>query len=163
MNTSKNYKEQIRLIIADVDGTLTDGGIYITDSGDQFRKFNTKDGLAIRQLIKKGYIVGFITASFTEGAIRKRAEMLGIQKLYIGSDNKLEILDQWCKELQITFDQVAFVGDDIIDKEIMMNVGLSACPLDAVAAIKAIATVTLEAKGGEACFREFAIKFFDIS
>ncbi len=162
MNTTKNYKEHIRLIIADVDGTLTDGGIYITDSGDQFRKFNTKDGLAIRQLIKKGYIVGFITASFTEGAIRKRAEMLGVQKLYIGSDNKLEILDQWCKELQITFDQVAFVGDDIIDEEIMMNVGLSACPSDAVAAIKKVATMTLEAKGGEACFREFAIHFFDI-
>lgn len=161
MKAKIDYKNTIKLIIADVDGTLTDGGIYISDSGEQTRRFHTKDGYAIRMLQKKGYHVGIITASFTEGAISTRAKMLGVKLLYIGQEKKTEVLAKWCKKLKITPAQVAYVGDDVIDADIMKAVGLSACPADAVPKIKKIATIVLKNKGGEACFREFADNVFD--
>jgi 3-deoxy-D-manno-octulosonate 8-phosphate phosphatase (KDO 8-P phosphatase) len=147
--------KNIRLVLLDVDGTLTDGGMYYTESGDQIKKFNSKDGLAIRQKITGGLIFGIISHSFRSEAIIERTKLLGIQKVYVGQEKKSVILAAWCTELGIDVSQVAYVGDDINDTDIMEKVGLAACPVDAVRAIKKLSHVVLTKKGGDACVREF--------
>lgn len=148
----------IKLLVLDVDGTLTDGGVYITEKGDEFKKFNTKDGLAIRYLTKNNFQVGIISASISKEIVKYRANMLGIQHLYIGEKNKLEILTEWIKKLNINFENVAYVGDDVNDLSVIQKVGLSACPADAVDAVKKQCHIILQRNGGDACVREFIEK-----
>jgi len=148
----------IKLLVLDVDGTLTDGGVYITEKGDEFKKFNTKDGLAIRYLTKNNFQVGIISASISKEIVKYRANMLGIQHLYIGEKNKLEILTEWILKLNINFENVAYVGDDVNDLSVIQKVGLSACPADAVEAVKKQCHIILQRNGGDACVREFIEK-----
>ncbi|MEY4876194.1 MAG: hypothetical protein RL708_1343 [Bacteroidota bacterium] len=150
--------KNIKLLVLDVDGTLTDGGVYITEKGDEFKKFNTKDGLAIRYLTKNNFQVGIISASISKEIVKYRANMLGIQHLYIGEKNKLEILTEWIKNLNINFENVAYVGDDVNDLSVIQKVGLSACPADAVDAVKKQCHIILQRNGGDACVREFIEK-----
>jgi 3-deoxy-D-manno-octulosonate 8-phosphate phosphatase (KDO 8-P phosphatase) len=149
----------IKLLILDVDGTLTDGGIYITEKGDSFKKFNAKDGTAIRYLLKNGIEVGIISASISQEIVRTRAKMLGMKYCYVGDDDKALVLDKWLNDLNITSSQVAFVGDDVNDLTIIKKVGLSACPIDAVDIVKKNVTHILTKTGGEACVREFVEKY----
>ncbi|MFM2225523.1 MAG: hypothetical protein RJA07_1725 [Bacteroidota bacterium] len=150
--------KNIKLLVLDVDGTLTDGGVYITEKGDEFKKFNTKDGLAIRYLTKNNFQVGIISASISKEIVKYRANMLGIQHLYIGEKNKLEILTEWIKNLNINFENVAYVGDDVNDLSVIQKVALSACPADAVDAVKKQCHIVLQRNGGDACVREFIEK-----
>jgi len=145
----------IQLLILDVDGTLTDGGMYFTESGDLMKKYNTKDGMAIKGLTKAGFQVGIISHSHQSKMVESRAAMLGIQNVFVGSGSKLDILDGWLKNLNMTREQVAYIGDDINDAEIMKAVGLSACPKDATKSIQEIADIILQRDGGKACVREF--------
>lgn len=149
----------IKLIVLDVDGTLTDGGIYITEAGEQFKKFNAKDGLGVQSAATGGYIVGIISHSKSNGMIHKRAEMMGVQKCYVGDVPKLEVLKTWCEELGLSLDQVAYVGDDLNDLPIIETVGLSACPSDAMPKVIDACDVVLSKKGGEGCVREFLDRF----
>ena len=150
--------EKIKLLVLDVDGTLTDGGVYITEKGDEFKKFNTKDGLAIRYLTKNNFQVGIISASISKQIDLHRANMLGVQHVYVGEENKLEILTQWMDGLNIALDEIAYVGDDVNDLQVIQKVGLSACPADAVDEIKKAVDIVLQRKGGDACVREFIEK-----
>lgn len=152
----------IRLIILDIDGTLTDGGVYISDTGTEFKKYNAKDGMAIKRLIKKGMHVAFLSASNSVRTVTKRAEMLGVEYCYVGKAPKTEVLDQWLAELEISAEQVLFMGDDINDLEIMRKVGMSACPADAVPHIQKEAKIVLSRKGGDACFRELVDLYFPL-
>lgn len=149
----------IKLLVLDVDGTLTDGGVYITEKGDSFKKFNAKDGTAIRYLMKQGIEVGIISASISQEIVRTRAKMLGMKLCYVGDDDKATVLDKWLKDLQITAQEVAFIGDDVNDLSIIKKVGLSACPIDAVEIVKNQVTHVLSKTGGEACVREFVEKY----
>ena len=160
MENSKIKK--IKLIVTDVDGVLTDGSVYITDSGEQSRKFYVRDGVAMKQMIKNGYHVGILSSAMTSGAIKKRAEMLGVELCYVGREEKTKILDEWRIKLNLKWDEIAFIGDDTVDKDVMKKVGFTACPADAIQSIKEIADVVLETNGGRGCFREFADKFFDL-
>ncbi len=148
-------QKDIKLLLLDVDGTMTDGGMYFTENGDQIKKYNTKDGMAIKGLTKAGFQVGIISHGYKTKVVKDRADLLGIQHLYVGRENKVTVLEGWLKSLSLTIDQVAFIGDDINDEEIMKAVGLSACPNDAIKSIKSCADVILEKKGGEGCVREF--------
>ncbi len=152
---------QIKLLILDVDGVMTDGGMYFTASGDQFKKFNTKDGMGIMHAIKKGMVVGIISSGFKDVGVSARAEMLGIQKCYVGRAPKMEILTEWCTELQIELSEVAIIGDDINDLEIMRSVGFSASPSDAVEVVKKEVDLILSTKGGAGCIREFVDYFLE--
>ncbi|MEQ9439126.1 MAG: HAD-IIIA family hydrolase [Cyclobacteriaceae bacterium] len=154
---------QIRLIVLDVDGTLTDGGIYITEQGDEFKKFNAKDGMAMKRLIRKGLPVAFISASHSSRSVQRRAEMLGVEYCYVGQEPKTRILEGWMKTLGIHYQEILFMGDDINDLEVMQQVGISACPADASPTIRAMADIVLERNGGNACFRELVDRFFPIS
>lgn len=145
----------IKLIILDIDGVMTDGGMYYTENGDQMKKYNTKDGMAIIGLTKKGMQFGIISSGFKAEMVKARGELLGIQRIYVGRDPKMGILQSWLDELNISIKQVAYVGDDINDLEIMKQCGLSACPKNAVKAIREIADIILPKNGGDACVREF--------
>ncbi|MGB1248149.1 MAG: KdsC family phosphatase [Chitinophagales bacterium] len=154
----ENHK--IKFLVLDVDGTLTDGGVYISESGDEMKKFNTKDGRGIIELLKTGVEVGFISASISKKIVHHRAAMLKVKYCYAGNADKVEILSQWLDELDLSFDEVAFIGDDINDAKIMSRVGLSACPVDALGEVKKIASIVLEKKGGQGCIREFIDRVF---
>ncbi|MFT4563959.1 MAG: 3-deoxy-D-manno-octulosonate 8-phosphate phosphatase (KDO 8-P phosphatase) [Gammaproteobacteria bacterium] len=151
---------KIKLIALDVDGTLTDGGIYIMESGDQFRKFNCKDGLGIKMAIQQGVLVTIISHSYADKLIEKRAQMMGIERCYAGQAPKLQILNEWCAELNISLDEVAYVGDDLNDVDVIEAAGLSACPADAMPAVRASCDVVLTRNGGDGCVREFLDQFF---
>ena len=153
-------EHEIQFLVLDVDGTLTDGGMYISEKGDEMKKFNTKDGMGIKRLMKTGIDVGFISASISKQIVYKRAEMLGVKYCYAGDEDKTKILQQWLDNLNIDIKQVAFIGDDINDAKIMRHVGLSACPQDALGELKEIANIVLEKKGGQGCVREFIDRVF---
>lgn len=147
--------DKIKLLVLDVDGVMTDGGMYYTESGDQFKKYNTKDGMAIQHLVKSDFQVAIISSGFKAEMVKARAELLGIQRCYVGRDPKMQILEGYCKEMAISLENVALVGDDINDLEMIRKIGFSACPSDAVNAVKSKVDVVLSKKGGEGCVREF--------
>ena len=145
----------IKFVVLDIDGVMTDGGMYYTEAGDQFKKFNTKDGMAIKVLLNKGYQVAFLSSGSQETIVKNRAKTLGLDRVFVGSRPKLQVLIEWCREMDLSMENVAYVGDDINDLEVMDAVGFSGCPADAVEAIKQKANVILTKKGGDACVREF--------
>ena len=146
---------QIKLLILDVDGVLTDGGMYVSENGDQQKRFHTHDGMALLHLTKMGVEVGIISSGFTSQIVQSRASLLGIQKCYVGREPKMQILQQWCTEMGIELTQVAIIGDDVNDLEIMKNVGLAVCPANAVPIVKSNCHIILAKKGGDGCVREF--------
>lgn len=152
---------KIRLLILDVDGVMSDGGMYFAESGDQFKKFNTKDGLGIISLTKRGFQVGIISAGFRDVGVSARAEMLGIQRCYVGREPKINILNQWCEEMNISLDEVAMIGDDINDLEVMRSIGFKTCPADAVEVVKKEVDLILSKKGGKGCVREFIDNYLE--
>lgn len=139
----------------DVDGTMTDAGIYIMEDGRQFKKFNARDGIGIKLAMQAGVEVAIISHSLATEMVAARANMLGMKYTYIGQRPKLEVLEEWQKEMNLRDEEIAFIGDDINDYHIMQKVGFKACPADAVDQIKAIVDVILTRKGGEGAVREF--------
>ena len=147
--------EKIKLLILDVDGVMTDGGMYFTENGEQIKKYNTKDGMAILHLTKNEFQVAIISSGFKSEMVKTRADLLGIQRCYVGRDPKIEVLNKYCEELNITLENVAIIGDDVNDMEIIKKVGFSASPSDAVNTVKSQVDVVLNKKGGDGCVREF--------
>ena len=137
----KKKLSEIKFLIIDVDGVMTDGGMYISENGDQIKRFNAQ--------------VGIISSGTTNSMVQKRAEILGVQHCYVGREPKISILKNWCKSLNIDLSEVAMIGDDINDLEIMKQVGIAVCPKNAVNAVKSLAHIQLSKNGGDACIREF--------
>ncbi len=147
---------KIKMLIVDVDGTLTDGGIYVDENGKETKKFNAKDGIGMMELQKNGVEVGIISNSERGGAILSRAKYLGIKHIYIGDDPKQKVLENWITSKNIKLEDVAFIGDDINDLGIINIVQFSACPKDAVDLIKKKVSLILNTCGGDGCVREFS-------
>lgn len=155
MFVDKSKIKNIKLLILDVDGVMTDAGMFFTESGDQFKKYNAKDGMAIKALERFGIQAGIISSAHKIKMVKVRAEMLNIKHLYVGGDPKLDILVDWCEKLEIKLSEVAIIGDDINDLAVMKAVGFSACPADAVLKVKETVDLVLQTKGGQGCVREF--------
>lgn len=151
----RSKMRKIKLLILDVDGVMTDAGMFFTESGDQFKKYNAKDGMAIMALTKADFQVGIISSGFKLEMVKVRADLLKIQHVYVGRDPKMMILTDWCAKLGISLGEVAIIGDDINDLEVMQNIGFSACPADAVPRIKRQVDLVLQTNGGQGCVREF--------
>lgn len=148
-------QRDIRLLLLDVDGTLTDGRMYYGESGDLLKAFHVKDGMIIHRLItRKGMQVGFISSSSAKQLTERRAETLGVQLVQAGPRPKVEVAAEWCGQLGINFEQIAFVGDDLNDLPLLRKVGISACPSDAVAPVRNAVQIVLTRRGGEGCIRE---------
>lgn len=148
---------QIKLFLSDVDGTLTDGGMYYSENGDELKKFNTRDGMGFQLLKEAGIKTGIITSENTQ-IVENRAKKLKIDFLIQGKKHggKLAAAKDICQQLGISLKEVAYIGDDINCKELLESVGLSACPADACETIKAINGIMIMKKnGGCGCVREF--------
>lgn len=150
---------QIKLLVLDVDGTLTDGGVYIDANGVQSKKFHIRDGMGITLLHEKGIPVGIISHSRSKTILDERARMLGIERVYAGKEPKLEVLDKWLAELNLQYEQIAYIGDDVNDLEVLEKVGFSACPHDAHFSLVKVVDVVLQRNGGDGCVREFIDRF----
>ncbi len=148
-------KKKIKMLITDCDGCLTDGGMYYSENGDELKKFNTRDGMAFGLLRKQGIICGIVTGEDRE-LNRRRAEKLKLDFIKNGITDKLTVVKELAAEYGVTLDEIAYVGDDVNDMEVIKNVGRSFCPRDAAPAVKEIAGTVLTAKGGEGVIRELA-------
>lgn len=150
-------KRKIKLFLCDVDGTLTDGGMYYSENGDELKKFNTRDGMGFQLLREAGIKTGIITSENTK-IVENRAKKLKIDYLRQSKRDggKVAAAQEICNELGITFDEVAYIGDDINCYELLSSVGTAACPADAQPKVKAIPGIQwMIRKGGEGCVREF--------
>ncbi|MBE6223868.1 MAG: HAD-IIIA family hydrolase [Bacteroidales bacterium] len=144
----------IKAIILDVDGTLTDGKIYMSDNGEIMKAFNIKDGYALARL-SKSEITPIIITGRKSKIVEKRAQELKITEVHQGIDDKLPKLLEVCERLHISPSQCAYIGDDLNDMECMQACGLKACPSDAVQGIKEVVDYVCKSKGGEGAVREF--------
>lgn len=162
-NLEKNYyllkSFEFKFLALDIDGVLTDAGVYYTEKGDEIKKFNAKDGLSIKTLTGEGKNVGFVSSGSNSTIIQSRATLLGVRHVYFGTWKKGEVIEEWCRELNIGFENVAYIGDDVNDLPAIHRAGLSACPADAVPAVKEAVHIVLSKKGGEGCVREFVEKY----
>tara|TARA_B100000508_G_scaffold55003_3_gene42655 strand:- start:20538 stop:21212 length:675 start_codon:yes stop_codon:yes gene_type:complete len=155
MYVDPSKAKKIKLLILDIDGVMTDAGMFFTENGDQIKKYNAKDGMAVRALADTDITVGIISSGFKLNMVKDRADLLKIQKVYVGRDPKIQVLQSWCDEMDISLDEVGIIGDDINDLEVMKSVGFSACPADAVKIVKENVDLVLQLKGGKGCVREF--------
>ncbi len=156
LDECKNYSN-IKLFMTDVDGTLTDAGMYYTENGDELKKFNTRDGMGLQLLQKKGVKVGIVTSENTK-MVERRAAKLKIDYLRQGKRDggKLAVVQEICDEMGITMQDVAYIGDDVNCKDLLSSVGFAACPADAMDIIKEIPNIQVMTKrGGEGCVREW--------
>jgi 3-deoxy-D-manno-octulosonate 8-phosphate phosphatase (KDO 8-P phosphatase) len=148
--------KKIKLLLTDCDGVLTDGGVYYGEKGEVLKKFNIRDGMGVERLrtlvnVETGIITGELSPS-----VKKRAEKLKITELHLGIKDKPAVLREILLKKNLQADEIAYIGDDTNDVEIMKLVGLSACPADALIFAKNAAHYICENKGGEGAFREFA-------
>ena len=154
---TRNTKHEIKLFLTDVDGVLTDAGMYYSENGDELKKFNTHDGMGLQLIRQKGIKTGIITSENTM-MVERRFNKLKLDYLYQGKreGGKLASVVEICEKEGITLNEVAYIGDDINCLELLSNVGLAACPANALDAVKQIpGIVRMNKKGGEGCVREF--------
>ena len=154
---SHKAHSKIKLFISDIDGTLTDGGMYYSENGDELKKFNTRDGMGFALLRKAGIKTAIITSE-DRSLNHRRAEKLKIDFIYQGKrgEGKVSVAKKICEELGITFNEVAYIGDDINCVDLLSLVGYAACPSDAHESIKSLPNIKMMTnKGGEGCVREF--------
>lgn len=145
----------VKLFLSDVDGVLTDSGMYYTEKGDEFKKFSTYDGMAFQILQNTGVKVGILTSE-NRKLNRRRARKLGLDFDFHGAEDKLHVVTELCKKENITIDQVAYIGDDINCFSLLSSVGIAACPNNAVYKIKSIPNIIkLRNNGGDGVVREF--------
>lgn len=149
----KEYLQHIKTFVFDVDGVLTDGNVLINSEGELFRSMNTKDGFALKTAISNGYTVVIISGGTNEG-VRLRLNGLGVTDVFLGVQNKKELLSSYLHERNLDRDHVLFMGDDIPDLMVMQHVGLPCCPQDAVPEIKEICTYVSHKNGGKGCVRD---------
>jgi N-acylneuraminate cytidylyltransferase len=148
--------QPVRVVFFDVDGVLTDGGMYYSESGDEMKKFNTRDGMAFQLLRQAGIKTGIITSENTK-IVENRARKLKVDYLFQGKRDggKLAAAREICEKEGVTLDEVAYIGDDINCLELLSSVGYSYCPSDAIKAIKEIPNITILGKqGGAGVVRE---------
>ena len=144
---------EIKMFLTDCDGCLTDGGMYYSESGDELKKFNTRDGMGFALLRDRGILTGIITSEDVM-LNRRRAEKLKLDILESGCKNKAEKVKELCKKYDVHLKNVAYIGDDINDLEVMEMVGYGCCPADAMPQVWEAAKFITKAKGGEGVIRE---------
>lgn len=144
---------RIKLLLLDVDGVMTDGGIYYSGRGEELKKFNTQDGYGIVKLQRAGIRVGIITGRIST-IVKVRAKELGITEVHQNMDNKLESYRKIKKKLSLSDTEVAYVGDDEPDVPVLRCVGFAAAPADANAKVLSLVDYVCRRGGGKGAVRE---------
>lgn len=143
-----------KLILTDIDGVWTDGGMYYDQTGNEFKKFNTSDSAGVLFCKKLNIPVGIITGENTE-IVKRRSEKLKIDFLYQGISDKLSVAKELCHQLNIGLHEVGYIGDDLGDMELLRNVGFACAPNNAPDYVKKLTHYVTKKNGGEGAFREF--------
>jgi len=151
----KSNVSKIKILLTDVDGVLTDGGMYYSNKGDIMKKFHARDGMAVTLLRKKGIDTIIVTKEKTE-IVRQWSKKMKIRELFDGINDKEVVLDKVCKKYKLTPNQVAYIGDDVNDIGLLQIVGFSASPKDGMPMVKRICNYTCKTEGGKGAFRELA-------
>lgn len=151
-----------KLILTDIDGVWTDGGMYYDQTGNEWKKFNTYDSAGVLFAHQRGIKVGIITGETTD-IVTRRANKLKVDYLFQGAKDKLAIAKSICEAEGIALSDVAYIGDDINDINLLKNVGISGVPASAPEYIKQLSSITLQKNGGEGVFREFVEKILNIN
>jgi len=143
----------IRLMAFDVDGVMTDGGLYFSDSGKEFKRFNSQDGHGLKMLQASGVEIALITGR-TSGCVAARAENLGIKYVYQGVENKLEAMIDLLNKLKLSRDAAAYMGDDVVDLTVMRHVGMAISVPDAPMLVRERSHYVTQRNGGHGAVRE---------
>jgi len=153
------FLKNLKILILDVDGVLTDGKLYYNENGEVFKIFNVKDGLGLKLILN--YLNVAIISGNSSNIIRKRAHDLGIINCFLGVKNKLETLNNLINKYNLMKYEICYIGDDLNDLEVKDSVGLFLCPSDANEIILNQASYILSSKGGEGVVREFIDLYFN--
>ena len=145
----------VKVVITDVDGVLTDGGMYYSTNGEMLKKFNTRDGMGV-EILRNNKIPVIIMTRENSKIVISRAKKLLIDDVNVGIKKKEMLLSKICKKYQINKENVAYIGDDINDLEILKQVGFSASPSDGITIVKKESDYLCKSKGGEGVLREVA-------
>lgn len=145
--------KRIKLFATDCDGVLTDAGMYYTDTGDAMKKFNTKDGLGLALLRQQGIKTAILTGENSQ-IVARRAEKLAIDDVYLGCSDKVEAMLQLLKKYNLSFEEIAFIGDDLNDLQLLQRVGVSFSVADAMEAVKNQVDYVTQRGGGQGAVRE---------
>lgn len=143
----------IKAFVFDVDGVMTSGALLLTDEGKYLRTFHIRDGYAIRKALDQGYKIAVISGGVSEG-VEQRLRHLGVQDIFMNTNDKEPALKAWMQKNNISGDQLAYMGDDVLDSGCMSYAILKACPKDAVQEIKSMANYFSPRNGGDACVRD---------
>lgn len=143
-----------KLILTDIDGVWTDGGMYYDNTGNEFKRYNTSDSAGVLFCKLLEIPVGIITGE-KNIIVQNRAKKLGIDMLFMGVKNKLQLVEELCLKYNISISEVAYIGDDINDILVLKKVGISGCPANAPSYIKNHCNMILDTEGGSGAFREF--------
>ena len=144
----------VRVAAFDVDGVLTDGALYYTDSGEEFKAFHVQDGQGIKMLQEAGVVIAIIT-SRSSRLVANRAQNLGIEHLYQGVENKLDAMNALLQQLGFTLAQASYMGDDVIDLPVLRRCGFAVSVPEAPAVVRQYAHYVTRAGGGRGAVREF--------
>ena len=145
---------KIKLVLTDIDGVWTDAGMYYDQQGNELKKFNTYDSAGVLWCRMLNIPVGILTGE-TTAIVERRAKKLNIDYLFQGVTDKVEVAKKLCRDLNISLEEVAYLGDDLNDMKLLKAAGLSACPASAPEYVKSVCIKALTKKGGEGVFREF--------
>lgn len=154
--------QNVKTFVLDMDGVLTDGGLYITSENKWLRKMHVRDGYALQLAIKAGYNILVISGSDSP-EVANRLNRLGIQHVFMGVTDKSAKLQHWMMTNNLELSDALFMGDDIPDYECMKIVGIAACPLDAVSDIRDVASYISPFRGGEGCVRDVIEKVMKLN
>lgn len=149
----KTRINKIKAVAFDVDGVMTDGSLTFDENGVEYKTFNAKDGQGIVMLNKAGFVTAIITAR-NNGTVRHRFQNLGMTKLFEGQKNKLAALDELCSEFNLSYEEIAYMGDDLPDICVMEKVGFATCPADAADEVKSAVCFISNKNGGKGAVRE---------
>jgi 3-deoxy-D-manno-octulosonate 8-phosphate phosphatase (KDO 8-P phosphatase) len=144
---------ELKLFATDVDGVLTDAGMYYGESGEELKKFNTRDGMGIKLLQAEGVMIAIITMEQTK-IVARRAKKLGITEVFQGAKDKVAVLTHLAEKFNIPFEQMAYMGDDVNDVAALQTVGYAAAPADCVDQVRQVVHYICQKNGGEGVVRE---------
>jgi N-acylneuraminate cytidylyltransferase len=151
---------RIKALFTDCDGVMTDGGMYYSENGDELKKFTTRDGVGMNALQRKGLIVGIITSEYVE-LVRRRAAKLKLDELHMGVSDKMSIIREMCEKYSITLDEIAYIGDDVLDVPVIEAVGFGCSVADGMPVAKQAATYVTTVPGGQGAVREVAERILE--
>ena len=152
---SQQRLRRVRMLAMDVDGVLTDGGMYYSEMGDELKKFNTRDGMGIKMLQFAGIVTAFITKEKT-AIVERRGRKLAVPEVHQAADDKLSVLTRVIEKYGLNLDEVAYIGDDVNDLQTLKAVGFSAAPADAMPLVLQVVHYVCKKRGGEGAVREVA-------